>query len=244
MIRRSLAAALLATVVLAACGGADQSSRSSTDRTPTTTAALDPATDGPVQTDAPTQPPSPLPTQSQSSAPVTSSPQALDRTDWQVVSDPQWHYQLLVPKDWELVTAMMPTAEKKARLALITSDQSRSYLTRLTAQLGASFRWFVVNPANGSVVESRCVANALEGSTFSAWMEQTHAAMVWGDEATIRSYDQSVPAYWVEEPNNWPVIYMALDKNVCGLTLRYGLSIGEFDTASFDGLVDSVEVVP
>jgi hypothetical protein len=229
MIRRTLTAALLTTVALAACGGASQSPGSSTDRTPTDTAAVDPATAGPEWTDAPTQPP---------------SPRALDRTDWQVVSDPRWHYQLLVPRDWELLTAMMSTAEKKARLALITSSQSRRYLTGLTAQLSASFRWFVVNPDNGSLVESHCLAKALEGSTFSAWMERTRAAMVWGDEATIRPYDQSVPAYWVEEPNNWPVIYMALEKNVCGLTLRYGLSIAEFDNASFQGLVDSVAVVP
>ena len=147
MIRRTLAAAFLTTVVLAACGGSGQSSGSSTSRTPTDTAPLDPATAGPGWTDAPTQPPSPGPTQSQSTAPVTPSPLALDPTDWQVVGDPRWHYQLLVPQDWELLTSMMSTPEKKARLALITNSQSRDYLTGLTAQLSASFRWFAVNPS-------------------------------------------------------------------------------------------------
>jgi hypothetical protein len=78
---------------------------------------------------------------------VTPSPLALDPTDWQVVGDPRWHYQLLVPQDWELLTSMMSTPEKKARLALITNSQSRDYLTGLTAQLSASFRWFAVNPS-------------------------------------------------------------------------------------------------
>jgi hypothetical protein len=139
---------------------------------------------------------------------------------------------------------MMSGAEKKARLALVASSQSRDVLTRLAAQLSSTFRWFVVNPDNGSIAESHCVANALEGTTFSAWMDQTRASMTWGDEATIRSYDRRVPAYRVEEPNNWPVIYMALGNNVCGLTLRYGRSSAEFDNALFDELVNSVDVVP
>jgi hypothetical protein len=168
--------------------------------------------------------------------------------EWQVVSEPEWGYEIALPQDWMVVLATADDAAR-AELARRFPRAQSEWLQSVTAYLGSqgrTLRWVAVLPQVGDrQVEWELLPGVLDEQTsFDEWIEKqrSEAATVGPSEVKVEEVHGPTHAMRISAYDGLSIqIYLARGVDVWELAL---LCCGEPpDDVAIQGILDSYRLI-